>query len=267
MEADPHRGGAQPGQFVKAYRQRLLPFALSLAILLTWQFLSAQNLLDNFFFPSPRQVLTTLLQMVLSGELGVALFATLGRVLFGFALGSVAGVMAGLLMGESLFLRTLFDPLVAAVYPIPKIALFPVFVLFLGIGEQSKVAIIALAVFFLALINTMAGVRNISPLYFDVARNYGANRWQIFRRVVLPGSLPMVFTGLRLALGMALLMAVAVELVTARKGLGALLWISWETMRTDKLYATLVAVSAAGWSLNLGLAFLERWAIPWREAR
>ena len=266
MEFDPQRGGAQPERALTD-RPRILAFALLVAVLGLWQLLSVFGLLSPLFFPAPRQVLTTLWQMTITGELTYALAATLGRVLIGFGIGSAAGIIAGLLMGESRFLRAIFDPWVAALYPIPKIALFPVLVLFLGVGEKSKVAIIALAVFFLALINTMAGVRNISTLYFDVAQNYGARRWQVFRYVVVPGSLPMVFAGLRLALGMALLMAVAVELVTAREGLGALLWVSWETMRTDKLYATLLILSATGWGLNKGLVRLELWAIPWREDR
>ncbi|NOZ06373.1 MAG: ABC transporter permease [Chloroflexi bacterium] len=266
MATDSSRGGAQfgPKLNVSAW---VPPTILLFALLAVWAGLSGLGVLDSFFFPSPQKVAGTLLQMSTSGELATALTATLGRVFLGFALGASVGVVAGLLMGESAFLRTLFDPWVSALYPLPKIALFPVLVLFLGVGEQSKVVIIALAVLFLTLINTMSGVQGISPLYFDVARNCGAGRWQVFRRVILPGSLPSIFAGLRLALGMALLMAVAVELVTARQGLGALLWVSWETMRTDKLYATLLVVSVVGWSLNAGLARLEVWAIPWREHR
>jgi len=241
---------------------------LLVALLAVWAGLSAGGVLDNFFFPPPQKVAGTLLQMATSGELAAALLATLGRVFFGFALGASVGVAAGLLMGGSAFLHTLFDPWVSALYPLPKIALFPVLVLFLGVGEQSKVVIIALAVLFLTLNQHQCRGCKAFPRFISMLHaTCGAGRWQVFRRVILPGSLPAIFAGLRLALGMALLMAVAVELVTARQGLGALLWVSWETMRTDKLYATLLVVSVVGWSLNAGLARLEVWAIPWREHR
>jgi NitT/TauT family transport system permease protein len=118
--------------------------------------------------------------------------------------------------------------------------------------------------FFPVVINAAAGVTGMRRVYFEVARNYGATRWQKFSRVVLPGSLPMVFAGLRLAFGMALLMVVASEFVAARYGIGALIWLSWETLRTDRLYAGIASWSLIGMLTAAGLGAFQRAVIRWR---
>jgi ABC-type nitrate/sulfonate/bicarbonate transport system permease component len=117
------------------------------------------------------------------------------------------------------------------------------------------------------LINTAAGVRQIHPIYFEVAENYGARMIQVFARVVLPGSLPLVLSGLRLALNTALLLAIAVELVAAQEGLGAMIWFAWETLRTEELYATLAVAAALGIGFNFVVQRLTTKLVPWQVER
>ena len=145
----------------------------------------------------------------------------------------------------------------------PKIALLPMIMLIFGIGEASKIVIIAVGTFFPTAINATAGVLGISPTFFEVARNFGAGRWKTFTRVVLPGALPIVFTGLRLGFGMALLLVVAAEFVAAREGIGAMIWLSWQTLRTERLYAGIVTWAAIGLISTRGLQWLERRLVRW----
>jgi len=135
-----------------------------------------------------------------------------------------------------------------------------------GIGEASKIAIVAISTFFPMLINTMAGVRQISPIHFEVAENYGANRFHTFTHVVVPGSLPLIIVGARLSLNTALVLTIAVELLTAREGLGAMIWLAWETFRTEELFASLIVIALLGFSFNRILRYLNQRFLPWHSS-
>ncbi len=191
------------------------------------------------------------------------LSATLLRIAGGLVIGGAAGLLLGLAMGSWRGVRTVIDPIIAAIHPIPKLALFPLLIVVLGIGERSKIAAVAVGAFFPMVLNTMAGVRTISPVHLDLARNYGASTWQLFRRVLLPGSLPMILTGLRLSTNVAFHATIGVEMVGSRIGLGSLLWLSWQTFRIEQLYATLTVIAVVGVSLTILLREIARRSAPW----
>jgi ABC-type nitrate/sulfonate/bicarbonate transport system permease component len=177
---------------------RFFPTFLGLLILVFWEILSRTGLISAFFFPAPSKILLTLWQLLVNGKLAVNLGDTLMRLGLGLLLGMIPGIILGLAMGWSPRLRRIVDPFIAAVHPIPKTAIYPLIMIILGIGEGSKIFTIALATFFPVLINSMLGVRQLNPVYFEVARNYGASPWKVFTRVILPGSLPMVVAGTRI---------------------------------------------------------------------
>jgi len=129
----------------------------------------------------------------------------------------------------------------------------------------SKIAVVGIGSFFLVLINSMAGVRNINLIYFEVAENYGAGKLKVFTKVVLPGRLPMIFAGMRLALGMSLLLVVAIEFITANYGIGAMMWQAWETLRTENLYVGVIICAILGLIFSSSLERIERYLIPWEE--
>ncbi len=168
-------------------------------------------------------------------------------------------------MGWPRWIRAAIDPLVAAIHPVPKIAILPLLMIIFGIGEASKLAVVAIATFFPMAINAMTGVCQISPIHFEMAKNYGAHPFKTFTRVVIPGSLPMVMAGARLAVNMALLLTIAVELVSAKEGLGALIWLAWETLRTEHLYAGLAVIVALGISFNGIIQLITARLIPWQK--
>jgi len=240
-----------------------LPVAVVLGFVGGWELLARVGLLPNALFSSPAEVLRTLWASFRSGEMEVNLAATLARMIPGLLLGGIPGLLLGLAMGWSSSFRRAVDPLLMAVHPIPKIAILPLLMIFLGIGEASRIAVASVAAFFPMLINTMAGVQQIEPVYFEVAENYGASRLRLFTRVVLPGSLPMALSGLRLAANITLLVTIAAEIVMANQGLGSLVWLAWETFRVRLLYATLIVVSVLGFSISMSLRWLQRRVAPW----
>lgn len=245
-------------------REQVVSFLSPLMLLLVWEALVRTRVLDARFFPAPSQVVGTLVSLVVSGELPQDVLVSLSRIGAGFLLGASAGVVVGLLMGVSRIIRAAVKPLVATIYPIPKIAILPLVMLIFGLGESSKYVIVAIGVFFLVLLNTAAGVMNIEKIYLDVGRNFGARRSDLLLSIALPGALPLIFTGLRLAWGTGLLLIVAAEFISAKSGIGYLIWNAWQTFAVEEMYVGLITISALGLLSFVIFDVLERRLIPWR---
>lgn len=234
-------------------------------LLVIWELVCRSGFVSSLFLPSPSQIVAALLDMTLGGEIGVSLAASLYRILLGFALGSLLGLAVGLVTGTSALFDKIGTPIVNALYPIPKIALLPLFILWLGIGELSKVTIIALGVFFPVAMNTYSGVKNVDTLLIKVAVSFNASWWMTMKSVVLPNALPMIFAGLRLAAGTSLLLLVAAEMIAAQQGIGALILHYGDLMITDRLMAGVIVLSLLGLIFNLLLQWCERKAVPWKN--
>jgi NitT/TauT family transport system permease protein len=202
--------------------------------------------------------------MLLSGELFRHLATSLGRLLLGFGLGALGGVAVGLAVGFWSLAEAVGTPLIAATFPVPKIALLPLLILWLGIGEASKVAVIMLGVFFPMAINTYTGVRHADPLLVRAAVSFGAGRLSLIRKVILPSAMPMIFAGLKLGAGTALLLLVAAEMIAANAGIGFLVLNAQNLMETTRLMVGIVLLSLLGVVSHWLLVRLERLAVPWK---
>ncbi len=246
---------------------RIRPLAIRLIspfiVLLLWEIMVRVNLLDYRFFPAPSSVVLTFIELTLSGEMLLHVQASLQRLFFGFLIGSALGLFIGLAMGWSEFADQLIDPLIAVFYPIPKLALLPLILIIFGIGEASKIAIVSTAVFFTVVINTAAAVRTIEPVVLDAARSYGAKGVDMFLKVVIPAALPTIFTGLRLGLGLGLVVIIAAEFVASDQGLGYLVWLSWGSLSTSKMYAGLITIGLVGLVTTYALEWIADRSTPW----
>ena len=233
------------------------------ALLLAWELLVRSGVETGLFAPAPSTVGAALAGMFANGTLPTHLSYTMVRILTGLVAGATAGVTLGLAMGVSARLRRLADPIVAALHPIPRLAFFPLLIVMFGVDESSKLAAVGIGAFFPMLLNTVAGVRGMNPVHLELARNFGATKWQMFRRVLVPGSLPLMLTGLRLSANVAFHGTIGVEMIGSQTGIGSLLWLSWQTFRIDQMYAILVVIATVG----IGLAALIRWVTartaPW----
>ena len=245
--------------------ERVFRILSPLALIALWELAVRVQLLDARFFPAPSSITSDFIAFLLSGELVTNTLMTLERVLIGLAIGGIPGVAIGLLVGVNRIARAIIEPIVALLYPIPKIAVLPLILLIFGIGESSKYAIVAIGVLFIMLINTAAGVEQIESIYLDVARSFQIRRRSFYWRVLLPGAMTNVFAGLRLSIGIAIVLAVAAEFTAAKSGLGFQIWNAWQTLQVERMYVALVMVSLLGYALTLSAAGIESIVVPWRR--
>jgi ABC-type nitrate/sulfonate/bicarbonate transport system permease component len=245
-------------------QERLLYLISPIGLLLVWELLIRAGFGDRRFIPAPSDIAVRFWQLTLNGELAMHTGATLWRVLAGFVIGAVPAVAIGLLMAMFRPVRIFFDPLVAALMPIPKVALMPLLLLAFGFGDASKIALVATAVFFPVVVNTYAGAANIERIYWDVAKNYGASTYVMFTRVVFFGALPLIFAGLRIALAVSFVVLVAAEFVASKTGIGYLIWNSWELLEVDYMFVGIIVIGILGLITAVLFQEIERKLIPWK---
>ncbi|HEY7662014.1 MAG TPA: ABC transporter permease [Xanthobacteraceae bacterium] len=245
-------------------RDRLLNVISPLALLLLWEICARSGLIDTRFFPAPSSVVATMIEMLRSGELVTHTAVSMRRLLYGTILGAVPALVLGIAMGLNRPIRALLDPLVAATYPVPKSAILPLALLIFGLGEPSKIFMVAIGVFFPVVINATTGVLEINKIYLDVGRNFKASRWNTFWTIALPGALPVIMTGLKLGIGIGLVLIAVAEMVGAKSGLGYLIWSAWSTFAVEQMYVGLFVIAIIGYLITLALNELERVIIPWK---
>ena len=243
---------------------RWLAVLSPVGLLLVWELLSRTGVLDARFVPPPSLIAQTLLALMRTGELPYHVGVSVERILAGFVLGAIPAVALGLAMGLNRSIRAAVMPLVAALYPIPKIAVYPLIIFYVGIGDASKVSIVAISIFFLVLLNTMAGVLGLDRAYANIARAYGARPIDVFTTIAWPGALPSIFVGLKLGMGFALIVIVGAELLGSDAGIGFLIWRAYQIFAIDVMFAGLLVTALLGWLATAGLDWLERRALPWR---
>jgi ABC-type nitrate/sulfonate/bicarbonate transport system permease component len=246
-------------------RERLLYLASPVGLLVIWELLLRLGIGDRRFVPAPSDIAVRFWALTATGELAVHTAVTLWRVFAGFVIGALPAVAVGLLMAMFRPARIFFDPLIAALMPIPKVALMPLLLLAFGFGDASKIALVATAVFFPVTVNTYAGAAHIDRIYWDVAKNYGAGTFVMFTRVVFFGALPLIFAGLRIALAVSFVVLIAAEFVASKTGIGYLIWNSWELLQVDDMFVGIMVIGILGLITAALFQEVERKVIPWKE--
>jgi NitT/TauT family transport system permease protein len=258
-----------PGSFFKKFARglgRVAERGIGIVIFLAlWEALPRLGIVSDAYLSPPSAVIASIAQLVDTGQLWKHMAASLQRSLWGLVLASFSGVVLGLLIGSSKRLATIVDPVLQLFRQTSAFALFPVFILFLGIGELSKVAIIFWASFWPVLLSTVSGVKQVDRLLVNSALSMGASQRFIFFKVVLPASLPSIFTGVRLAGAYSITALVAAEMIGAHSGLGFLTLNSQETFQIPTMYAGILLLAVLGLVLNYLLALLERRLLRWRR--
>src|ERR1700716_88119 len=233
-------------------------------LLLVWELASRVGLIDSLFLPAPSQIWKALEEMTLSGELAKHLGASLVRIGAGWLIGTAAGVVLGGLIGLSWLGRSAGLPFISALFPVPKIALLPLLILWLGIGESAKVATIALGVFFPMAISTYAGIDNVPRNLIRMAQSFNIPLPAIVWKVVVPGIMPSILSGCRISASIALILVVSAEMIGANVGIGSFLLTTGNLMQTDKLMAGIVAIAVLGLLIGALISWLERVLLGWR---
>lgn len=247
---------------------RILP---PVAVLLLWQLLCATGVIPSFKLPSPAQVATGLVDLLTTGmppghPLHLHIFYSLQRVLLGYTIALATAIPLGLLMGWSKTASTLFEPLIEMVRPIPPLAWIPLSILWFGIGINSAAFIIFLGAFFPVLLNTMSGVRGIEPVLIEAARMLNANRRFFFLKVLVPGALPAILTGMRIGIGVGWMSLVAAEFTGVREGygLGYMIMTARDIQRSDEIIAGMLVIGTIGLAIDALLQLTEKLLIRWR---
>nr|WP_281378434.1 ABC transporter permease [Gordonia humi] len=246
--------------------ERALAVLAPVGLLVVWEILVRVGILNSQFFPAPTTIFDEFLRLAGNGALLDTTVISLRRLAVGFVLGAVPAVIIGIAMGLNRWVRNIADPLIAALYPIPKSAIFPLLLIIFGLGESSKIAVVVIGVFFPVVVNTAAGVLGIPKIYHDVAKNFGASRLQVFRTVALPGATPLIIAGMKLGIGMALMLIVIAEMLGGTDGLGFMIWNSWSTFQVETMYVALVLISVLGVVLTYLLTEIERLLTPWNRS-
>ena len=242
----------------------LLRLLSPIALLLLWELASQWGLIPQRVIAAPSQIGGTLWAMIASGELGKHLLVSLQRALVGLSIGVSIGVVAALISGLSRRGEVILDSPLQMLRTIPSLALVPLFILWFGIGEFTKIALIVIGTTFPVYMNLFAGIRNIDPKLIEAANTLGLSRRELIWHVILPGSLPSFFVGLRYSLGISWLALVFVEQINTTAGIGFLASDARDFMRTDVIVICLLIYSILGLLIDGLIRTLERFALAWR---
>lgn len=248
--------------YLRTVIQRSLIILIFLAI---WEILPTMGIINPAFLPPASKVIVTLIKLISSGALTTHILISLQRAFIGFALAVLVAVPLGILMGWYKLFEKFVDPLIQAFRNTSTLALYPVFILFLGIGEASKIAILFKAAVWPILINTISGVKNVDPLLIKSARSMAVSNIFLFRKVVLPSSIPSVASGIRIGASISLVVLIAAEMIGAKAGLGFLVINYQYNFMIPEMYAAIVTLTVLGLFLNYALVWLEKKATGWKE--
>ncbi|WP_336082236.1 ABC transporter permease [Nocardia sp. SSK8] len=257
------RAAGATGRLLIRIAKPLLAFALLLG---AWELAPRFGLVDEVFLPPFSVVVQAFVELAANGQLGDHISASLTRSVTGFSLALVIAVPAGIAIAWYKPVSDFLNPVLELFRNTAALALLPVFVLILGIGETSKIALIGYATFFPILLNTITGVRTVDPLLVKSAVSLGFSPLRLFQKVILPAAVPSIFTGIRMAASGSILVLIAAEMIGARAGLGYLITAAQQNFQIPQMYAGIVAISLIGLGFNVALVALERRLSRWRTA-
>lgn len=255
----PYRGGRLLVQPMVA-----VSWLTAAAVIALWAAVTLTGHVDPLFLPDPISVLRAIRDLSVHGTLFADVGVSLLRILIGWAIGTLAGLLVGTLMGVSSVARSVGTPLIGTLFPIPKIAMLPLFILWFGIGEPSKVATIALGVFFPTAISTTSGIENVGRQLVRMGLSFNLPVRSIIFKVLLPGALPAILAGFRISSALALILLVSAEMIGAEHGIGSFVLQAGSLMQTDQLLAGVVVLSVLGFVISLIVSIVERRLLRWR---
>ena len=245
--------------------QLVLPALTIVAVVVAWEALVRLRGIAPIYLPAPSSVFVYLSRMIADGSMPYHLGITLLRIFAGFALAAVCGIVLGVLMGMSRTVARVADVWIAALYPLPKISLIPLLIIWVGTGEAYKIVISAISAFFPIVISTYSGIRQTDRGLVKAAKDLGANARQIQLKVVIPGAIPSIFAGLHLGMGIAIILVVAAEMIggSSQGGMGWLLISSGQVMETEKVFASLIVLAVVGAVVIKLQQWIDRKVAPW----
>lgn len=243
----------------------LLGLIIPIILLIVWETAVRLSWVDAYVFPSPTMILQKIIELAREGTLWGHIGITFYRVIVGFLAGTVAAIIFGSLVGYFKSMEQLMDPLIQAFRSIPSLAWVPLFILWMGIGEPSKITLIAVGVFFPIYLNIVSGIQGVDRKLIEVGRIYHFTPLQTVRRIIFPASLPSFLVGLRSGVGLGWMFVVASELMGASQGLGYLLVLGQNTSSPELVIASIILFALLGKATDSGLKIMEARALKWQD--
>lgn len=242
--------------------------ATGAALLLIWWLVTRAGWVPKLFLPTPSEVLNLAVDIFKDGYANATLWehvsASLVRIFSAAVIAITLGIPAGILMGLNRWAKGILDTPIEFYWPLPPLAYLPLMIIWLGIGEASKIALLALAMFAPVVLSAQAGVRSLPVERVNAALSLGANRWQLFTDIVLPSALPEILTGIRIALGVGWSTLVAAELIASTKGIGYMIMSASHFLATDAVFVGIAVIALCAFTFTLFMRFLEKWLVPWK---
>ncbi|MEN4017638.1 MAG: ABC transporter permease [Methanobacterium sp.] len=245
-------------------RKVIISLAVPVTIIILWSFLTFLNFVPSYILPTPYEVLTSFFELLVSGELFIDMVSTIIRIIVGFLIAAAVAIPIGIGIGWSKEIETLLNSVIQILRPIPPLAWIPFALLWFGLGLQSEVFIIFIGAFFPILLNTIDGVKGVEKVFIEAAYTLGASERQLLSNVVLPASLPGIFTGLRIGIGIGFMSSIAAEMIAAKSGLGYLIMKAMRLIDTGDVIVGMLTIGVIGFVINLLFKKAEDRYILWR---
>ncbi len=257
--------------FIKRFKSRTIRInkhshglILLIVFFFAWEMLPRTGLVSSIFFPTFSETVITLKNLVLSGEILFHAKASMERSIIGFGLAAIIAIPLGLIMGWYSYVEKCTDLLIQSLRNTSQFALLPLFIMLFGIGETSKIAIVFYAALWYMLINTISGVKSVDPLYIKAAKSFGISDIDLFKKIIIPSSIPSIIAGARLSAKAAVMVVIGAEMLAAKSGLGFFVQDSQLMFRIPEMYAGILTLAIIGLSLNYVLVWMEKKATYWK---
>ncbi|MDX2215998.1 MAG: aliphatic sulfonate ABC transporter permease SsuC [Oculatellaceae cyanobacterium bins.114] len=247
--------------------QQLLPWIVPIGLLIVWQILAQTGFITTRVLPAPTQIFEAAVRLLANGELIQNVQISARRALMGFAIGGSIGLTLGVLNGVFPIAERLLDSSIQMIRNVPHLAMIPLVILWFGIGDQARIFLVILGVFFPIYINTFHGIRSIDPNLIEMGRVYGLRPRELFWKIILPGALPSVLIGLRYALGLMWLTLIVAETIAANSGIGYMAMNAREFMQTDVVVLSILLYALLGKLADSAVRVLERLWLPWHPSQ
>ena len=245
-----------------------ISLATAAVLLLLWQAASWAHLAPHLFLPTPAEVYAAAVSIYQDGYANATLWehvsASLARIFLAFAIAVGLGIPTGLVMGLNRWAKGVFDAPIEFYWPLPPLAYLPLMIIWLGIGEASKITLLSLAMLAPIALSAQAGVRSVTQERVNAALSLGATQWQLMREVILPSALPEILTGARISLGVGWGTLVAAELIAATRGIGYLIMSASQFLATDVVFVGIAIIAACAFAFSVVMRTLERVLVPWK---
>jgi ABC-type nitrate/sulfonate/bicarbonate transport system permease component len=245
-------------------KERWPGILLIVLVMIVWELASYTELVNPLSLPLISKVLVVWAKFIFNGDVLTYLMPSLGRIFPGFFLAVLIAVPVGLLMGTNRFVFRLLEPITEIIRPIPASAYIPVAILFFGIGNEMKIFVIVLTCFFPILLNTYSGVRAVDPVLIDTGRTFGVSKMKTLWQIILPASLPNIFTGMRISLGISLIVSVVAEMISGNDGIGYYILDMQRIFKVSHMFAGIFTLGVLGYTLNFVFLKIEKYFLRWR---